>query len=351
MPAQNAAMTSELSTTSFTMPLADDFHVHLRQGELMETVAPLVKAGGVGRCLVMPNTVPPILSTADAVRYRDELVSVSDDVEYLPVLSLTDNLTDSEIDRAARTGIVGVKCFPRGVTTNSDNGVVDFKMYDPVFAAMQESGLVLEIHGELPSDAGPHVTVMNAEQLFLEKLERIHSRFPDMRIVLEHVSSADAVEAVKALDGNVAATVTPHHLELTVDDWAGRNHNLCKPVAKLPRDRDAICDVVAGGHPRFFLGSDSAPHYRTDKECASAKPGVFTTPLLLSYLADRFDRLGCLDRLPNFATKFGREFYGLPANEGTVTLERIDQVVTDSYGPVVPYRSGETLMWRIKTVD
>jgi dihydroorotase len=348
MPAQNAGMTAESPPTSFTMPLADDFHIHLRKGELMETVVPLVKAGGVGRCLVMPNTVPPILSADDASRYRDELMSVSDDVEYLPVISLSSKLTSSEIDRAAGAGIVGVKCFPRGVTTNSVDGVSDFDAFDTVLTAMQERGMTLEIHGELPAETGPHVTVMNAEQLFLEKLGRMHSKFPDLRIVLEHVSSVEAVEAVKSLGANVAATVTPHHLELTVDDWTGRNHNLCKPVAKLPRDRDAICDVVREGHPRFFLGSDSAPHYRRDKECACAKPGVFTTPLLLSYLADRFDRLGCLDRLPDFAAKFGREFYGLPANEGTVTLERREQLVPDSYGPIVPYRSGETLHWRLQ---
>lgn len=328
------------------MPLADDFHVHLRQGDVMEQVAPLVRDGGTGRCLVMPNTSPPVQTTTEALRYRDELTAACADVVYLPVLFLSGNLTSEEINTAADAGIVGVKCFPRGVT-NSEGGVSGLEGLDSILSAMQERGLVLEIHGELPRASGSNVTVMNAEQLFLETLLRIHERFPGLRIVLEHVSSADAVSCIKSLGENVAATVTPHHLELIVDDWAGRNHNLCKPVAKLPGDREAIREVVKAGHPRFFLGSDSAPHSRDAKECSVARPGIFTTPLLLPYLADCFDRIGCLDRLPYFASKFGREFYGLEPIEGTVTLEKSDQVVPDAYGSIVPFRSGETLHWRI----
>ncbi len=332
---------------SLTLPIADDFHVHLRQEEMLRMVAPLVRAGGVGRCLVMPNTRPAVSTTAEAMQYHEALAALVPDVQFLMSLYLMPTLTPEEIEQAASQGIFGVKCYPRGVTTNAESGVEDFARYGTVFAAMEETGMALFIHGEVPSDDSRDICVLNAEECFLPELMRLHERYPRLRIVLEHVTTEAAVSCVKQLGDTVAATVTAHHLDLTVDDWAGQNHNFCKPVAKYPHDRDALRQVVCEGHPRFFLGSDSAPHPRDKKEAACGCAGVFTTPLLMPYLADCFDRLGCLDRLQDFTSTFGRTFHGLPENRGTITLEKCETTVPDAYGSVVPYRAGEKLSWAI----
>jgi len=333
---------------TLTMPVADDLHVHLRQDAMMRLVTPLVSAGGVGRCVVMPNTVPPVCSPADALRYRDALRELAPDVEFLMTLYLQPGLTPDLIREAAAVGIFGVKCYPRGVTTNSDRGVEDFAQYDTVFAAMEAEGLALRLHGEMPGSAERDICILNAEQRFLPEVERLHQRFPVLRIVLEHVTTAEAVACVKALGETVAATITAHHLDLTADDWAGRNHNFCKPVAKYPHDREALRAVVREGHPRFFLGSDSAPHPRQAKEAACGCAGVFTAPLLLPYLADCFERIGALDRLPDFCCLFGRQFHGLAPLAGAITLERVAQTVPAAYGDIVPYRAGATLAWQLR---
>jgi len=332
---------------ALTLPLADDFHVHLRQDAMLRRVTPLVRAGGVARCVVMPNTTPPIAGAADALRYRDALRAVAPEVEFLMTLYLLPSLTPEGVKRAAPRGIFGVKCYPRGVTTNAESGTEDFGAYDAVFAAMEAEGLALLIHGEVPSNAAKDICILNAEARFLPELTKLHARFPKLRIVLEHVTTAEAVACIKQLGDSVAATITVHHLDLTVDDWAGRNHNYCKPVAKYPHDREALRQVVREGHPRFFLGSDSAPHARSAKESACGCAGVFTSALLLPYLADCFDRLGCLDRLPGFTSGLGRAFHGLSPVEGTITLQKRETVVPAAYGDVVPYRAGQMLSWAL----
>lgn len=329
------------------LPLLDDLHVHLRQGVMLRKVVPLTRAGGVGRCLVMPNTDPPVTTIESAMRYKRELEACNTDMDFLMTLYLCPDLRPEDMVAAKAAGVVGVKCYPQGVTTNSDWGVADLRVYDPLFAAMEKAGLLLLLHGEVPSQPEADICVLNAEERFLPEVERIHKQFPMLRIVLEHVTTREAVECVKGLGDTVGATITAHHLELTVDDWAGRNHNFCKPVAKYPHDREALRGIVADGHPRFFLGSDSAPHPRSAKEGACGCAGVFTAPLLLPYLADSFERLGFLDRLHDFACVFGHTFYGLPAPKGSVTLEKAEQMVPSEYGGVVPFRAGETLRWRI----
>jgi dihydroorotase len=335
---------------TLTIPLADDLHLHVRQGQMMEAVVPHIRAGGVGRCVVMPNTTPAIASAADACRYQAELQAIAPDVTFLMTLYLLPTLTPDSIRDAAEKGVLGVKCYPRGVTTNSESGTEDFGAYDAVFGAMQAEGLALLIHGEVPSNAEQDICILNAEERFLPELEKLHARFPKLRIVLEHVTTAAAVDCVTRLGDTVAATITAHHLDLVADDWAGRNHNFCKPVAKYPHDRAALQHVVSEGHPRFFMGSDSAPHPRSAKESACGCAGVFSTPLLMPYLADSFDRIGCLDRLAAFSSSFGAAFYGLTPSETTITLERRDTVVPDAYGDVVPYRAGQTLNWRLGSV-
>ena len=335
---------------TLTIPIANDFHLHLRQGEMMRNIVPLIRQGGVGRCVVMPNTTPPIATTAIALKYHEELHAIAPDIDFLMTLYLQPKLTPQEINRAALAGIFGVKCYPRGVTTNSDSGVEDLEAYDETFDAMEAAGIALLIHGEVPSNDELDICVLNAEERFLPELEKLHRRFPKLRIVLEHATTVAAIECVKSLGETVAATITAHHLELTVDDWAGKNHNFCKPVAKYPHDRDALRKIVNEGHPRFFMGSDSAPHPRSTKEAACGCAGIFTAPLLLPYLADCFDKLGCLDKLAGFTSTFGSNFHGLPTSDDTITLAKENQIVPDSYKDVVPFRAGETLNWTIKRV-
>ncbi len=329
------------------LPLLDDFHVHLRQGEMLRQVVPLTRAGGVGRCLVMPNTDPPVTTIEAAKLYREELEACGSGISFLMTLYLCPELDPTQMMAAKEAGIVGVKCYPQGVTTNSHWGVSDLRVYDPLFAAMEKAGLLLLLHGEVPSQPEADVCILNAEERFLPEVERIHRDFPGLRIILEHITTREAVACVQGLGDTVAATITAHHLDLTVDDWAGRNHNFCKPVAKYPHDRDALRAIVASGHPRFFLGSDSAPHPRSAKEGACGCAGVFTAPLLLPYLADTFDQLGFLDKLRDFCCVFGHTFYGLPEPTGSVVIEKTEQVVPQAYAGVVPFRAGETLRWRI----
>jgi dihydroorotase len=203
------------------------------------------------------------------------------------------------------------------------------------------------LHGEVPSNNDLDICVMNAEERFLPELVKLHEKFPNLRIVLEHVTTAAAVECVKSLGDTVAATITAHHLDLTIDEWAGKNHNFCKPVAKYPHDRAALRQVVIDGHPRFFMGSDSAPHPRSKKEGACGCAGVFTSPLLIPYLADCFERLGCIDRLRGFTSTFGCRFHRLIQGRESITLVKIDNMVPYMYGDTVPYRAGEVLSWKL----
>jgi dihydroorotase len=329
------------------LALLDDLHVHLRQGEMLRNVVPMTLAGGVGRCVVMPNTDPPVTTMDGVLAYRRELEACGTGIDFLMTLYLCTALRPEDMAAARGAGVIGVKCYPHGVTTNSHWGVADLGQYDALFAAMEKEGVALLLHGEVPSRADADICVLNAEERFLPELERLHKAYPRLRIVLEHVTTREAVACVKGLGDTVGATITAHHLELTVDDWAGRNHNFCKPVAKYPHDREALRQVVAAGHPRFFLGSDSAPHPRSKKEGACGCAGVYTAPLLLAYLADTFEKIGCLERLRAFCCEFGHRFYGLPAPRGRVVLERAEQRVPPDFHGVVPFRAGEKLGWQL----
>ncbi|KAJ1530049.1 hypothetical protein HK096_008745, partial [Nowakowskiella sp. JEL0078] len=238
-------------------------------------------------------------------------------VEFLMTLYLSPDLTQDEIVRAKESGVIyGVKSYPRGVTTNSDNGIESYTAYYHVFAAMEKAGLVLNLHGEIPSDPSNDICVLNAEERFLTHLKKLHEDFPKLKIVLEHATTKAAVDMVKSLGDTVGCSITVHHLQLIVDDWAGKPHNFCKPVAKFPYDRQALRDIISQGHPRFFMGSDSAPHQRNKKESSVCAAGVFTTPFLLQYLATILDSFGALDKLHGFACSNGRRFYGLAVGAG-----------------------------------
>jgi dihydroorotase len=327
--------------------LASDFHVHLRQGEMLAAVAPLVRGGGVGRCMVMPNTRPSVVEASDVVRYRKELEAAMPDVSLMFSLYLDARMTPEGLAAASAVGASAVKCYPRGVTTNSSGGVEDLAGYAHLFEAMEALGMVLQFHGEMPSSAGTDICVMNAEQRFLPELERIHGQFPKLKIVLEHVTSRDAVTCVKELGPSVAATITVHHLDLIVDDWAINHHNYCKPPAKTPDDRAALREVVAEGNPKFFFGSDSAPHPVAAKQTRGAAAGVFTSPYVMAYLADAFERFGCLGNLESFTSTFGCAFYGVDPLDEEVTLVRAPWQVPEEIVGVVPFRAGRTLSWQV----
>ncbi|KAI8969047.1 hypothetical protein BDF20DRAFT_839013 [Mycotypha africana] len=347
-------------TTSITIPSACDFHLHLRQDEMMRMVTPKVQEGGVSLAYIMPNLQPPIKTTAEALAYKAELEALAPNVTFYMTLYLSPELTPEEVRKAAKAGIAGVKSYPRGVTTNSESGIENYEVYYPVFKAMEEEGLVLNLHGEIPSDAEKDICVMNAEERFLPQLEKIHRAFPKLKIVLEHATTKAAVDMVKSLGDTVGCSITVHHLQLIVDDWAGQAHHFCKPVAKYPHDRDALRDIVKSGHPRFFLGTDSAPHPIAAKEGPKSNAGVFTTPLVLPYLAKIFEEIGCLDKLENFACHYGRQFYGLSHKQGfedkKVTLVKESNTVvpakfeissTEDLGVVVPFYANKDIGWKI----
>ncbi len=341
---------------TIVLPAAEDLHIHLRDGELLKFIAPLAKAGGAGRVLVMPNLKPYIKNTEQALIYKKQLQLAEPELEYLMTLYLNPNLTVAEIQKAAENGIIGIKSYPKGVTTNSESGLENYEIYYPIFAEMEKYNLVLNIHGEMPSNEAQNICIMNAEEYFLPNLERIHQNFPKLRIVLEHITSKAAVELIKRLGITVAATITPHHLELTVDDWAGQNHNYCKPVAKYPVDRQALREVIKENNSKFFLGSDSAPHLKSLKENACACAGVFSSSHLMPYLAEIFDKLNCLEQLENFTSRFGQNFYQLKPLNKSIKLVNIPNQIPDSFkinflkDELVPFWAGKNINWQVELI-
>ncbi|KAJ7638559.1 Dihydroorotase [Roridomyces roridus] len=345
--------------TIISIPSPADFHVHLRQGKIASIVTPHVRKGGFTLAYVMPNLKPPITSTAQALAYKAELEAIDPTVEYLMTLYLSPDLTPEEIVKAKEAGIVGVKSYPRGVTTNSDGGIESYEMYYPVFEAMQRVDMVLNLHGEVPSDAKTNTHIINAEPQFLPHLHSLHEAFPKLRIVLEHATTRAAVEAVKACGPTVACTITAHHLSLTVDDWAGQSFNFCKPVAKFPDDREALRQVIREGHPRFFLGSDSAPHPFHSKSTSTPSQGcaagIYTSPILLPLVAHLLESFDALDKLEGFTSTFGRRFYRREVStEGAekIALHKVDKyVIQEQYGDgeetVSPFWAGKELGWQI----
>ncbi|UZJ52390.1 hypothetical protein CBS101457_001710 [Exobasidium rhododendri] len=331
-----------------------DMHVHLRQDEMSSLVVPHVRQGGMTTGYVMPNTVPPLTSVDQCVRYLDTLESHDESVELFGTLYLHPSITPQEIVKAAQTKskggkrrIMGVKSYPRGVTTNSEGGIENYETYYPIFEEMERQDMVLNLHGEVPSSEEHNITILTAEAAFLKHLLSIHKNFPRLRIVLEHATTKASVEAVKACGDTVGCTITPHHLDLIVDDWAGKPINYCKPVAKTWDDRKALRDVIKSGHPRFFLGSDSAPHPFSSKmpspashestikaACCGCAAGIYTSPILLPLCATLLDSFGALDQLQSYTSSNARKFYKLPIAKGeehTVSLKRQESNISNAY--------------------
>ncbi|KAI9717306.1 MAG: hypothetical protein M1812_004833 [Candelaria pacifica] len=343
------------------LPASADFHVHLRDGATMEAVTPSIRQGGVNTVYVMPNLVPPITTVAQALAYRDTLQAIEPRVKYLMSLYLHPSITPNTIIDAKGAGITGVKSYPAGVTTHSSSGVVAYEPFFPVFAEMERQDLILNLHGETPSN--PTTTILTAEETFLPTFLHLHKTFPKLRIILEHCSTAAAISAVKNCGPTVAATITPHHLCITIDDWAGDPYSFCKPVAKLPTDRTALLKAAVSGNSKFFLGTDSAPHPIEAKTGGSDRKGkiaagVFTQPYATQLFLDALGK-GCEDNilseeeitkeiLENFLSGFGRKFYEVE-DEGNerIVLRRGDERIVDVFRSrsgdleIVPFRRGE----------
>jgi dihydroorotase len=314
-------------------------------------------AQAFGRAIVMPNLRPPVTTTAMALSYLDRiLAALPTGSKFQPLLTLylTDRTGADEIARAKASGHVhAAKYYPAGATTNSDSGVTAIERAYPAFEAMQERGLVLSLHGEVTD---PDVDVFDRERVFVDRhLARIVREFPLLRIVLEHVTTSDAAEFVAAAPANVAATITPQHLLWSRNAlFVGglRPHLYCMPILKRETHREALVRAATSGSPKFFLGTDSAPHARHAKESACCGAGCYSAPLALPLYAEAFEDAGALDRLEGFASRFGADFYGLPRNTDTVTLVRESWNVPAEYpfggDALVPLRAGETMRWRVK---
>ena len=346
-------MTAATPTLSLTRP--DDWHLHLRDGPTLAAVAPDT-ARRFGRAIVMPNLLPPVTTTAQALAYRERvLAAVPAGLSFEPLMALylTDETTPAEILRARASGAVAaVKLYPAGATTHSDAGVTDLTRTHGALAAMAETGLPLLIHGEVTD---PQVDIFDRERVFLERsLFPLIERFPGLKVVLEHVSTREGVARVRGGPERLAATITPHHLLLSRNAmFAGglRPHHFCLPVAKREEDRLALVEAATSGHPRFFLGTDSAPHPRRRKESGSAPGGIYTAHAAIELYAEVFEQAGALDRLEAFASFHGPDFYGLPRNRDRVTLVRepwtVPATLVMGEEELVPFRAGEGVAWRL----
>ncbi len=338
-----------------TLRQPDDWHLHLRDGAALNAVLPHT-AAQFARAIVMPNLKPPVTTTAQAVAYRERILAArppGSRFEPLMTLYLTDRTDPREISKAKASGVVyGCKLYPAGATTNSDAGVTNVSNILAVFEAMSELGMPLQVHGEVTT---PEIDIFLRENRFIDSvLAPLADRFPGLRIVFEHVTTKAAVEFVRARPANLAATITPQHLLLNRNalfQGGLRPHHFCLPVLKRESDRLALLDAISVGDPRFFLGTDSAPHARSAKESACGCAGVYSAHAALELYAEVFESIGALNRLEGFASLFGPRFYGLPLNEGTVTLERREWQVPDSYPfenqSIVPLRAGNTLGWKM----
>ncbi|PVI00118.1 Dihydroorotase [Periconia macrospinosa] len=350
------------------LPAAFDAHVHLRDGEMARLVTPTIRKGGADTVYVMPNLVPPVTTVQQCLEYKERLQKIEPNVEYHMSLYLHESITPEVIREAKKAGVTGVKSYPAGVTTNSSSGVLDYETFYPVFAEMEAQNMILNLHGEVPSTP-PHaptsssnpttaITILNAEPAFLPTLKNLHTRFPKLRIILEHCSTAAALEAVRACGPSVAGTITAHHLSLIIDDWAGDPFHFCKPVAKTPEDRDALLRAVVRSEGRFFLGTDSAPHPLGKKRGEDkVAAGVFTQPYSVGYVLDALakgverdvikEEEVTKEVLEGFFSGWGRKFYEVSEKGERIVVKRGKETVVDvlrSEGvevEVVPFRRGE----------
>jgi dihydroorotase len=342
-----------MSPLKITRP--DDWHLHVRDGATMASVVPFT-ARQFARAVIMPNLKPPVTTVAQAQAYRDRiLAAVPKGHQFQPLMTLylTDATQPEQIYAAKNSGfVVGAKLYPAGATTHSDAGVTSIEKIFPALGAMEECGLVFQVHGEVTD---PEIDIFDREAVFIDRiLSRVADRFPRLRIVFEHVTTREAVQFVSSARPGVAATITPQHLLLNrnaIFQGGVRPHLYCLPVLKRERDRLALVQAATGDDPRFFLGTDSAPHARHTKENACGCAGVFSAHAAIELYAEAFDLAGRLDRLEAFASERGPDFYDLPRNKDTIVLERTSWQPPATYpfaqDELVPFRAGEPIPWRL----
>jgi dihydroorotase len=345
-----------MKTLTITQP--DDWHLHVRDGAALKAVLPHT-AAQFARAIIMPNLKPPIRTVDEARAYRERIMAaVPQGVAFEPLMTLylTDNTSPDEIALAAQSGksdfVKAVKYYPAGATTNSDSGVTDISKCDAVFAAMQDAGLPLLLHGEVTGD---EVDVFDREKVFIDKhLVPLVKRFPKLRIVLEHITTANAVEFVLNASDNIAATITPQHLLYSrnaIFKGGIRPHFYCLPILKREDHRIALMQAAVSGNPKFFLGTDSAPHTKNSKESCCGAAGCYSSLHAMALYAEAFESANALDKLEGFASFFGADFYRLPRNLGQITLKKESWVVPDEIpfteSGLVPLRAGETLTWKL----
>ena len=333
----------------------DDWHLHLRDGAALNSVLPHT-ARQFARAIVMPNLKPPVTTVALAQAYRERILqALPAGVEFEPLMTLylTDATTPTEVRSARASGFVhGVKYYPAGATTNSDSGVTTLEKVYPALEAMQECGLTLQVHGEVTD---PNVDVFDREKVFIDRvMSNLVSRFPKLKIVFEHVTTREAVQFVRASRPGIGATITPQHLLLNrnaIFQGGIRPHNYCLPVLKREHDREALIEAATSDDPRFFLGTDSAPHARNTKETSCGCAGIFSAHAAIELYAEAFEQAGRLDKLQAFASERGADFYGLPRNRDSIALVREPWNPPATYPfadtDIVPFRAGESIAWRM----
>ena len=337
-----------MASQTLTLRRPDDWHVHLRDGDMLKRVAPYT-ARQFARAIIMPNLVPPVTSVAAAAEYRGRIrEAAGPGFEPLMTCYLTDQTEADEIERGLSEGVwAAAKLYPAGATTNSASGVTDIRNIHKLLERMERIGMILCVHGEVTD---PTVDVFDREAVFIDSILAPLTRdFSALKVVLEHITTEEAARFVESSGANIAATVTPQHLVINRNAlFAGglRPHAYCLPVAKREKHRLAVRKAATSGSARFFLGTDSAPHARHDKESSCGCAGIFNAPFALESYAAVFEEEGALDRLEGFASINGAHFYGLPLNGGSVTLERCEVTVPGEIDGVVPFHAGQTLPWK-----
>ena len=343
-------------TTQITLTRPDDWHLHLRDGAALQAVLPDT-ARQFARAIVMPNLRPPITTTELAIAYRAAILQALPSgmmFEPLVTLYLTDNTPSDEIVKAKKSGFVhGVKLYPAGVTTNSDSGVTSLNACAAALSAMEEVGLPLLIHGEV-TDSG--IDVFDREKVFIERnMTTLLKNYPKLKIVFEHITTKDAAEFVASAPNNVAATITAHHLLMNRNDiFKGgiQPHHYCLPILKRETHRLALVAAATSGNPKFFLGTDSAPHSKHSKEAACGCAGIYTAYAAIELYAEAFEKANALDKLEGFASFYGADFYGLPRNTQKITLVKESWQVPASLpfagDELIPLRAGQSIAWKMR---
>ena len=338
-----------------TITRPDDWHLHLRDGDALKAVLPDT-ANRFGRAIVMPNLRPPVTTTALAAEYRQRIldaIPAGANFEPLMTLYLTDNTSAAEITRAKASGFVhGVKLYPAGATTNSDSGVSSLDACGEALEAMQESGMPLLVHAEVTD---VDVDVFDRERVFIDRhMQPLLTKYPGLKVVFEHITTKDAAEFVVSAPSNVAATITPHHLLMNRNAmFTGgiRPHHYCLPILKREEHRLALVSAATSGNPKFFLGTDSAPHAKSSKEAACGCAGMYSAHAGIELYAEAFEAAGALDKLESFASFYGADFYGLPRNTDQITLLKtawnVPESITFAADILVPLRAGQSIAWKM----